>query len=487
MSDEHRQAAADAALLEKFGYVQQLQRTLKPFSAFAVGFSELSMTTGIFSLFAYGLLTGGPAFFWAWPLVFAGQLLVALSFAEVASDVPLAGSLYNWAKFLRGPRFAWFVGWFYIIAMLPVVASVVYGMAPFVADLLGLDASQPGVVAACAVGVAVLQTIINIISVRSTEVVNNTGVVTEIVSMVALALVLIFIGLQQPVGVLFDTAGVQGSGGYLPAFLAASLLGTWQFLGFEVAGEMSEEVINPGRVIPRAILRALTATFVFGGLALAVFILAIPDMSAAMDPNGNALLYIISANLGPFWEKVFVLSAVVAMFICGMCAQAVTSRLIFAYARDGRLPLAHVFSAVSPSRIPRNATLFVGLVVALLTFFSSSIALLVSYAVTGVYLCYLLVCWAAITAKQNGWQPANFNLGGAGRMINLVAVLWLALMIVNLSWPRTEGTLVQVYQVPLATLAIFVVGLAYYSIAQKGRDQAIAAPPRTGLSAAKGD
>src|SRR5437588_7523125 len=91
---------SDEADLARFGYKQELRRSLGLFSSFAVAFSYISPSTGIFTLFALGLSTVGGLFFWSWPIVAVGQFIIALSFAELSSHYPVAGSVYQWAKFL---------------------------------------------------------------------------------------------------------------------------------------------------------------------------------------------------------------------------------------------------------------------------------------------------------------------------------------------------------------------------------------------------
>ena len=100
-------AARDTADLAKFGYKQELTRTLGTFSSFAIAFSYISPSTGIFTLFALGLSFVGPSFFWSWPIVFLGQLFIALNFAELSSHFPVAGSVYQWTKYLSGRQYAW--------------------------------------------------------------------------------------------------------------------------------------------------------------------------------------------------------------------------------------------------------------------------------------------------------------------------------------------------------------------------------------------
>ena len=75
--------STDTDELAKFGYKQELDRSLGLFSSFAAGFSYISIMTGVFELFFFGFFSGGPAFIWTWPAVFAGQFLVALCFAKL--------------------------------------------------------------------------------------------------------------------------------------------------------------------------------------------------------------------------------------------------------------------------------------------------------------------------------------------------------------------------------------------------------------------
>jgi amino acid transporter len=87
--------------LGRFGYKQELKRTLGVFSSFAVAFSYISPSTGIFTLYFLAITIGG-AMFWTWPVVAMGQLLVALNFAELSSHYPIAGSVFQWTKYRAG-------------------------------------------------------------------------------------------------------------------------------------------------------------------------------------------------------------------------------------------------------------------------------------------------------------------------------------------------------------------------------------------------
>jgi amino acid transporter len=106
----------DANDLASFGYKQELSRSLGAFSSFAAGFSYISILTGMFQTAALGFAFAGRAFIWAWPVVFFGQMMVALQFAELSAHYPLAGSVYQWSKKLAGKSWAWNTGWIYLCA-----------------------------------------------------------------------------------------------------------------------------------------------------------------------------------------------------------------------------------------------------------------------------------------------------------------------------------------------------------------------------------
>ena len=101
---------AEAAIVERAGYQPELRRSLRFFSMFAIAFSIISITTGIFLNYAFGLAYWGPASIWTWPIVGVGNLMIALVVAELGTRIPLAGYAYQWSARLVNPTYGWFVG-----------------------------------------------------------------------------------------------------------------------------------------------------------------------------------------------------------------------------------------------------------------------------------------------------------------------------------------------------------------------------------------
>lgn len=427
--------------VERFGYAQELKRTLGLLSSFGIAFCYISPVVGVYTLFGYGLSTGGPAFIWSLPIVVGGQLLVALVFGEIAATYPLAGALYQWARRLVGPRYGWFVGWIYGWALVITIAAVDYGAAPYVAALAGLPTTR-GSLVLIAAGLLITHTFFNYFSVRGTAAVTGIGVIVEVIATVVIAGALFMSGLHHPISTLFTTP--PGASPYLPAFLASALAMAWIFYGFESAADVAEEVIDPGRHVPRAMVTSLLGAGIVTLILEAALILGAADIQAAAADPAQTIPMILGSHFGEVMRAVILALVVFAYFSCAAAAQAAAARLIYSYARDGVLPKSAWLRAVSKHAVPDNAILFasgVSLIVVAAAYIDVGAvnvsALLVSYAVAGIYLSFQAVVLARLIAAGRGWSPDGaFRLGRWGRPIAAVALVYGIAMLVNLCWPR---------------------------------------------------
>ncbi len=191
----------DADDLSEFGYEQQLHRSLGKFASFAAGFSFVSILTTIFQLFGLGFGFGGPAFFWTWPIVYAGQFLVALCFAEIAARYPISGAIYQWSRRLGGEVIGWFGGWFMMIAQIVTAAAAAIALQVVLPavwtgfQIVGDDptlTSTSGAANAVLLGsiLLVIVTAINCVGVTWMSRVNSIGVICELVGVTAVILAL---------------------------------------------------------------------------------------------------------------------------------------------------------------------------------------------------------------------------------------------------------------------------------------------------------
>ena len=496
----HADAERDAADLAKFGYKQELKRALGTFSSFAVAFSYISPSTGIFTLYALGLGFIGPAFFWTWPLVFFGQFLVALNFAELSSHFPVAGSVFQWTKYLAGRTYAWFTGWIYLAAgVLTVTAVVVTLPLALIPALNGLGWAMENSLEnqrMVALVTLIIITVLNIYGVKLVAIVNNTGVVFEILGMVVFALILAAAYNHQGIGVVTQTGGQPVTFG---TFTAAMFMSLFVIYGFDTASTLAEETRDPRREAPKAVLASIIGAFVIGTIFLWGTLMAIPNVADAIK-NAMGPAQIIEANFPPFWATVYLLVVVAAIFVCCLSIQTSTIRLMFGMARDNQLPFSKSLAKVSPTlHTPVRASIAVALLAAI-PLLQYAGAAYIAIAATGmIYLSYFLGNLATLRARLRGWpkQPGAFSLGRWGVVVNVLALVWGGSMLVNFTWPRaccnpkpTETVVgnAQLLNFPLAFLdnipvlwtvfgTILLIGAAYYfGVQRKKPVSAVVAP-----------
>lgn len=453
---ERTQNQDDDDALGALGYRPELKRTLGNFHTFAAGISYISILTGTFQLFYFGVTFGGPAYWWSWPMVFVGQLMVALCFCELAARYPVAGSIYNWAKKMGGPHIGWLGGWMMMTASMVTLSAVALAYQitlPQIDSRFQFIGSGTGKYDAA--GNAVLlgsvlilfSTTVNAFGVKLMARINSAGVFIELIAAVALVIFLAVHITRGPATVLTDTHG-HGAGqtlGYFGAFLTASLASAYVMYGFDTASSLGEESHNPRRNAPRAILRALIASFLLGGLILLTALLSVPDLASKQLSTGG-LQFVVLSTLGKTVGEVFLWCVVIAITVCVLAVQAAGIRLMFAMARDNNLPAGSLLARVSPRFhtpvVPSVVMGVVGVVILVININQPQIfSVITSIAIIMIYLAYLMVTLPMLIQRLRGrWQPqeGGFSLGRFGLPVNIVAVVWGLAMSLNLAWPRAE-------------------------------------------------
>jgi len=497
---------ADVADLARFGYKQELRRALGVYSSFAVAFSYISPSTGIFTLYALGLGIGGPAFIWSWPIVVVGQLIIGLNFAEVSSHFPVAGSVYQWTKYLSNPTYSWFTGWIYLFAGVLTVAAVVATVPLVLIPLLnslGMNVTNDLDTQRNVAAIVLLSTtLLSIFGVRLVAIVNNTGVVFEILGMVVFALVLLFFYAHQSPGVVFDTTQLNAGGNPWGTFLAAMFMSLFVIYGFDTASTLAEETKNPRREAPRAVIAAILGAAVIGAIFLFATLLAIPgDIQKYVGsigcgcPSATAPpVDIITGNLPKWGADLYLFVVFAAIYVCCLAIQTATIRLAFGMARDGKLPFGRSFNKVHPTlHTPIGTCIVIGVLAALPLLYYAGVFLIAIGATGMIYLSYILGNIAILIARRRGWpkDSAPFKLGSWGTTINVLGLVWGISMFVNFLWPRGSSnppvsSLPNIPNLgPLADLPLFeatlglilIVGFVYWVFAQRGKDNSPAITP----------
>jgi len=437
---------SEQLVVNEFGYRQELRRTLRLFSVFSVAFSIISITTGIFLNFTFGITELGPVSIWTWPVAAVGQTLVVLVLAELATRIPLAGANYQWAARLVGPTYGWFVGALGVLNLsVGLPGILLLAAAPLLEYVIGDNAASKRLTLFFALLLLTIAYLTNVISVQVAARVNNTAVFTEILGTVVLAVALFVLFVagykhtDHGIGYLGHAAHPPGQS-YWYAIVLASLLGIYTIVGFETAADMSEEAVEARRSVPRAMVGAVVISGFLGMIVLIGFTLAIPsDEVFAKGGLPGVFQYWIGAPLA----RTFVGLVVFSMFALTVVGGAAGARLIFAMARDNMLPGSKPLARVNHKTLTPLPALLVSylLCVAVMLYgynSSNAFGTLVGATALAPYLVYLLTV-IAYGAKRHRLEtlPGAFNLGRFAVPVFVASFVWLVAALLALSLPST--------------------------------------------------
>ncbi len=450
---------ADAEALSQLGYTQELTRRMGGFSNFALSFSIICILAGGITAFPGGLGAGGGASIGlGWPVgaLFAG--VVALAMAQIASAFPTAGGLYHWSSTLGGRGYGWVTAWFNLLGLIFVTAAVNFGVwdpmfKTLIAPLLHINPEeltwvhQTGFIAS----VTALQAWLN------DRAVGLTGRLTDLSGYLIFVVTFVLIGallfaapapLELERLVTFTNfTGAEGSWwprseSGLSVFLSGLLLTIYTLTGYDASAHASEETRDASRNVPRGILRAVFWSSVFGYLMICTFLLTIPDLPTAVAqglgffegllsqlPRGVA----IGLGVGIFLVN----------FLCGLAALTSTSRMTYAFARDGGLPFSDRLRRVDPKRQSPGWAIWCSATLAFAaTVYGDAFVVLSTGSAVFLYISYIMPSVAGLFAEGRSWtRKGAFDLGRASKPIAALAAIGGAILVYVGVQPPNEKVL----------------------------------------------
>lgn len=440
--------------VEAFGYQQPFKRTIKSFSSFAIGFSFISITSGIFTTFGFLLATSGPRGIWMWVLASVGQLLVTLIYAQLAGRIPLAGQSYQWASRLANPKIGWAFGWLSYAFLAIVVVAVNYGFIsqafmPLFNIAPSTSTTQWLVAAAGVIEVSVI-----ILSTKLTSSINSAAVVTEVVGILGLTIVLLVaaaISGKGSVHNLTSTGIINSHSGYYSyngPFMLALLLGAYTLVGFEAAANLAEETDEPRKVVPKAMIRATWVSGLIGMLFLIALTVAMPNVKT-ISASATPVTAIMHAQLGSVVERIFLVFAVVSLFANALIVMLSGSRMVYAMSRDRRFPGFQLFSRVNDrTNTPVWAPLLIlaGQLIIVFTVGGNPQSLTTLFTAGTILpaLIYLATVLLFVAVRRHLHDvPGVFSLGRWQIPVAISAVVWLlfeltALVLPSMFWDAVK-------------------------------------------------
>ncbi len=444
-------------------------------SAFALAFSDVSPIVGIYSVFGLGLAIAGPAFWWAFPIVLIGQLMVTGVFGDLVSKWPFSGSVYQWSRELLGPRYGWFTSWAYSWGFVITIAVVALAAAGFLAPALGLNDLSQFQTDLLAAAILAFGTMANMIGSKFLKGLLYISLTCELLASLGIGFAM-FAHRQHPFSIVFDTMGTGGSGSWvLGPFLAVVAYTGFSFVGFESAGSIAEEVREARHVLPKAIVLSLVAAGALVMFAALALVLAIPNLDDVLSgKDTNPIVTTLETHLGAIWGRIFLLFLAIGFIASMIAVQAAVSRAIWASARAREIPFSRQLSKLSGSeRLPRVVLAFTAITAIVLMFILASpkaFTILLSASTAGIFLSYLLpVVAAAVVRARGGWQPGPVAMGKWGTAVTYLAAIWITLETVNIAWPRDSygGDQFLNWSIVIAIVVLGLAGLVISTIMLK--------------------
>jgi amino acid transporter len=431
--------------LSRFGYAQELFRSMGGFSNFAISFSIISILTGAVTLFGYGLEMGGPLeMSLGWPVATLFTLAIACSMAELCSAYPTSGAMYHWAADLGGPACGWYVAWLNIFGLIAAQAGINYSCAQFALPFIGIPATAVNVYVAFAL-VLITQGALNHYGVNLVARLNDASVIVHIVGVVAIVAALFWFAPLQPVSFLGEAVNSNGRTPYAWAFMLGLLQAHWTFTGFDASAHMAEETTDAAVRAPWGIVLSVAVAGVVGYLLLVPMTLAItstPAVLGAKDAEGNAIpaaIAVFQQALGAKAGNVMSGVAAVAMWFCGLSCITSASRALYSLARDKGTPVAALLSRVNPAHGTPGPAIWAIVAASLAAMlWAGAIPVVTSLSTVSLYVAYVVpvaLGLRARTTRPEWTQNAVWSLGRYGRAVNVIAILYTGVICVILVMP----------------------------------------------------
>ncbi|MEO6704103.1 MAG: amino acid permease, partial [Jatrophihabitantaceae bacterium] len=373
----------DERKLAELGYKQELNRSWSGFSNFAISFSIISILAGCFTSFGLGWNNGGPAAIaWGWPIISAMILVIGLCMSELVSAFPTSGGIYWWASKLGGPKAGYYTGWLNLIGLLAIDASVAYGCATFIDYTLSAFSTSWAAhyslnrVFILFMVILVLAALVNIFSSHLLAVLNNISVWWHVAGAALVVLILLLVPSHHAsVSSVFThtvnntgmfSGHTHGIGFILFVLPISAILTQYTITGYDASAHLSEETRSAANSAAKGIWRSIFYSAIGGWILLLSFLFAVQD-EAGVTKGGGAVAVIFSQALTTKWGGTVLLISAAGQFFCTVACMTSTTRMLFAFSRDGAVPGGKYWSHLNSKRVPVYGVIISAVIAIVLT------------------------------------------------------------------------------------------------------------------------
>ena len=434
--------ADDVALLGRLGYSQELRRRMSGFSNFAISFSTICILAGGITSLQLGVsAVGGAAAGIVWPLGVALSLIVALCMAQVASAFPTAGGLYHWSSILGGRGWGWATAWFNLGGLVFVTAAVNVGSytlaVGFFGPAIGIDPANLTVTHQI-VGVTLISVshaLLNHFGIRLTTLLTDFSGYLILAVALLLTFAMLLVAPRLEPARLFQFTNQSGpagggvwpqSGSLVQMTLLALMWPIYTITGFDASAHTSEETVQAAKNVPKGMLRSVYLSGLFGWVMVSALVLAMPNLAEGAKQGANVFQWLMTAVLPGRAGSLLWIGIVVANYLCGLACMTSTSRMMYAFARDGGLPGSRALKKVSPRwKTPVTAIWTTAALAIASTLYAPAYSTLTAACVIFLYVSYVMPTVVGFFALGRTWTKLGpFSLGA--RLYKILAVVSLA-------------------------------------------------------------
>jgi amino acid transporter len=493
----------DEQRLAELGYKQELRRGWSSFGNFAISFSIISVLAGCFTSYGQAFNNGGPiAISIAWPVISLLIMCVAVSMSELASAFPTAGGIYFWASRLGGPGWGWFTGWFNLIGLIAVVASVDYAAASFLQFLLGLYNVNfvfnftstnvhynAHVVFALFAIILLLHGLINVFSGHLVSIFNGVSVWWHVAGVAVIVILLVAVPSHHASLSYVFTGRAFGqfkhSMYWWYVLPLGFLLTMYTITGYDASAHVSEETHGASMSAARGVWRSVFYSAVIGWILLLALTFAVQQKDIkTISAAGFPALSILTTALSSAAAKAVILISTIGQLFCGMACVTSASRMTFAFSRDGAIPGHNLWRRLGSNGTPTFAVLFVclfALIVTIPAYFPNSLGTPVAFfavtsiSVIGLYIAYTIPVFLRWRMRDS-FVPGPWTLGRHYRWINPIAFVWVGLCVIIFCLPvnnpggvyfKTGFSWSLVNYAPIVTIGLMAAVTIWYLVSAK--------------------
>ncbi|KJX96957.1 gaba permease like protein [Zymoseptoria brevis] len=447
-------AAADADLA-KMGYTSELPRSLSMLSVLGMSFAIMAVPFGLSTTMYIGLTDGqSVTILWGWVLVSLISMSIAASLAEICAVYPTAGGVYYWSAMLANKEWAplasWLTGWLNLVGNWTVTLSINFSGAQLVLSAISIfnedfvaNAWQTVLMFWALMLVCFL---INAFASAYLDLINRVCIYWTAASVVIIVVTILAMSDNyRSAEFVFSNYDASASGwpsGW--AFFVGLLQASYTLTGYGLVASMCEEVPNPAREVPRAIVMSVVAAGVTGVIYLIPILFVLPAVQDLLDvKSGQPIGFLFTQATGSKSGGFGLLFLILGIWLfAGTGALTASSRCTYAFARDGAIPGSRWLGTTnSKLGIPLWGLVLSTVVDCLLglIYFGSTAAFGSFTGVATICLScgYGLPILVSVLRRRKLVKHSTYSLGRFGFTINIICLVWIALAIVLFCMPTS--------------------------------------------------